>query len=72
MKEGDEPTTDSILANEKKKNLRLQVIIMCTQRHLNQRILKVRFASFLLFQPYFVETLATDAAAEMGVELFLK
>lgn len=43
---------------------------MFTQWHLNQGVLKVRFAIFLLFQPDFVETLATDAAAEMGMELF--
>ena len=44
---------------------------MFAQRHLNKGILKVQdLATFLLFQPDFVETLATDAAAEMGMELW--
>lgn len=54
---------------ERERNLRLEVIIMFSLGHLDQRICQVRFAGLLFREPDFMEALPADAPAQVSVEL---
>lgn len=49
--------------------VRLEIKIMLALRHLHERIGKIRLSGFLFGEPYFVETLSADTAAQMGMKL---
>jgi hypothetical protein len=49
--------------------LRHEVVVVLVWGHLNEGVLQVCFARGFLGEPDFVETLSTDAAAEVGMEL---